>query len=87
MKDGFIVVRKEKHLDDKYWVCEDKIDALRIASDVTDYWMDKYLLSDPDVEMQSYDDQIFRRAKENSFCVTVAPQKIRSTGEYQQEKP
>jgi len=40
MKDGFIVVRKEKHLDDKYWVCEDKIDALRIASDVTDYWMD-----------------------------------------------
>jgi len=36
MKDAWIVVREEKHLDDKFWICLHREDALRIAKEVTE---------------------------------------------------
>ena len=85
MKGGFIVVRKEKHIDDKYWVCETIHDALRIAQDVTGYWKNEYGCDkdqDVDVDETLYENLLFHYSAEDMFSIIVQPQHIREKGEH-----
>jgi hypothetical protein len=81
MTDAWIVVRQEKHIDERYWVCVSKEDALKIAADVVAYWTAGYH-PDPDcVDTTLYDDQLFHVDAEDAFRVVVQPQQIRDVGE------
>jgi hypothetical protein len=42
MIEAYLVVREEKHIDDKHWVCLSREDALRIARDVVAHWSKRY---------------------------------------------
>jgi hypothetical protein len=80
--NGWIVVRGEGYADDRFWVCLDKDDALAIAQDVVDYWMDQHK-PDPErvhVELPG-DNTIFSVAVEDAFYVYVIPTKIREKGD------
>lgn len=79
MKTGWIVIRTEKHVDDKYWVCMKRKDALAIAKDVAEYWRSQY----PHfrVDRTRYGEAIFSRMAEEYFHVYVIPQVIREDGE------
>ena len=79
MISAWIVVRQEKHIDDRFWVCLSSDDALRIATDVTAYWKSHYLINEADETL--YEDQIYHFDAEDSFHVYVQPQKIREVGE------
>jgi len=77
MSSGFIVIRTEKHVDDKYWVCLNENDALRIAVEVSEYWKKEYSTwKEYDTEL--YEDLIFNCTEEsqNLFSVQVQPQTI-----------
>ena len=80
MIDAWIVIREEKHNDDRFWVCLTKDDALKIAADVTAYWVAQYAPEEADETL--YADQVFHFDAEDSFCVYVQPQIIRERGEY-----
>ena len=84
MIDAWLVVREEKHIDDRHWVCLDKEDALIIAGDVTDYWIDQYKDSNGEVDDVPCEGQIFRHDQEDSFYVYVIPTTIRGKGENQE---
>ncbi len=79
MKNAWIVIRYEKHIDDRFWVCLQKDDALKIAADVTAYWKTKY--EPEEVDETLYEDQIFHFDAEDMFRVVVQPQEVRETGE------
>lgn len=79
MQQAWIVVREEKHIDTKFWVCLERDDALRIAEAVTDYWVKRYKPST--VYVALYDNQIFHCQDEENFRVYVVPQNILSAGE------
>lgn len=88
MINAFIVLREEKHVDIKTWVCLAREDALKIARDVTDYWVEKYGvdLADKDgYDTTLYGDQLFHFQAEE-FYVWVIPQDIREPGETAQEQ-
>ena len=80
MIGSWIVVRKEKHIDDRFWICLNKDDALKIAFDVSEYWKAKYNTEAVDEDL--YGDQLFNYDAEDSFRVYVKPQQIRESGEY-----
>ena len=79
MQQAWIVVREERHIDPRFWVCLERDDALRIASDVTAYWMQQY--EPEEVNRQMYENQIFHCQAEDAFRVYVEPQNILSAGE------
>jgi hypothetical protein len=81
MIKSWLVVRKEKHVDDKYWVCLQKDDALAIAGDVSAYWQKQYPLRASDTEC--FGNMTFRCAREECFDVTVFPINVRESGEIQ----
>jgi hypothetical protein len=81
MKQGWIVVREEKHVDPKFWVCTDKADALAIAADVTAYWREKNQPDPENVDEELYEDMAFHYDAEDCFRVYVQPQDIRDPGE------
>jgi hypothetical protein len=81
MIDGWIVVREEKHIDMKFWVCLNKDDALKIANDVTNYWKEKYDPNPEDVDTELYESLIFNFNADDMFWVYVQPQKINEIGE------
>ncbi len=86
MTNAWIVVREEKHVDDRYWVCLDQEDALAIARDVTKYWLRHYDIHDSDgTDEICYGDMIFHHGEEELFDVFVEPVQVRSPGERQQE--
>lgn len=86
MKQGWIVTRKNDVIDDKYWVCEDREDALKIAREVSAYWIKEYEPENGDIDTELYGDLIFNMSVEDGFSVHVSPQTIRSTGEVNKEE-
>jgi len=86
MIEAWIVIRKEKHVDTKYWVCLNSEDALRIAQDITRYWKGQqasFISQYPEyVDNNLYGDIIFHFEVEESFCIVVQPQQIRGKGEH-----
>jgi hypothetical protein len=86
MKTGWIIVREESHVDDKYWICEEKEDALKIARDVSAYWLKEYEPEKEDIDIELYGNLIFNTSTEDGFSVHVSPQTIRSTGEVNKEE-
>ena len=70
-RQAYIVIRKEKHIADKFWVCEEKADALKIAGDVADYWMNEYQPEETD--RTNYGDLLFHCHAEDAFRVSVEP--------------
>lgn len=76
---AWIVIREEKHLDDRFWVCLTKEDALTIAADVTAYWRAEY--EPKAVDETLYEGQVFHFDAEDGFRVVVQPQSIREPGE------
>jgi len=81
---GWIVVREEKHIDDRFWVCQFREDAPRIAADVARYWRAEYGIDyhrKSDVDETCYGDQIFHYGVEDCFRVYVQPQPILEAGE------
>ena len=82
MIDAWIVTREEKHVDDCYWVCLQKDDALKIAADVTNYWRAQYEPEADSIDETLYEDQLFHFDAEDCFRVTVQPQAIREPGEH-----
>lgn len=83
MINAWIVVRQEQHIEDKYWLCLERDDALGIASDVTEYWREKYKLDADEVDETLYADLIFNYNAEDAFRVFAQPQQIRERGEHQ----
>jgi hypothetical protein len=81
MLTAFIVIREEKHIDPKYWVCLVRRDALKIARDVTDYWIDHYQPEPEYVDTKLYADQIFNYNCDGAFHVSVESLEIREAGE------
>lgn len=86
MIKAWIVTRKERHLDNKTWVCMDKEDALYIAREITVWWLEEYgeygsCLAQVDVDEELYGDLIYNYSAEDCFSVHVAPQEIREAGE------
>ena len=83
MISAWIVVREEKHIDDKYWICLDRDDALLIARNVIDYWKEEYDVNDEDdeVDRECYGAQVLHYDVEDAFRVFVEPVVIRSNGE------
>lgn len=81
MIDSWIVVRSERHVDDRYWVCLALKDALLIAKTVTAYWVEANGMKDQDIDQELYEDQIYRFDVDDGFRVLVYPQKIRQVGE------
>lgn len=79
MQQAWIVVREERHIDPRFWVCLEREDALRIARDVTAFWMKRY--EPTEVYTKLYDKQIFHCHNEEGFRVYVVPQNILSSGE------
>jgi hypothetical protein len=88
MKRGYIVVREQKNISPKFWVCEDILDAMRIAQYVTRYWTGKYksLIKEGEYDTTLYEDLVFHFDLHGYFRVFVQPQTIRKKGEYQQEE-
>ena len=82
MIQAWLVVREEKHIDDKYWVFLRKEDALKVAESVTKFWCDKY--SSGEIDTTLYEDLIFHHNQEDAFRVFVQPQMIRDAGETEQ---
>lgn len=80
MIEAWIVSREEKHIDDRFWVCLTKADALKIAADVTAYWKNAY--EPEEVDETLYEDQVFHFDADDAFRVVVQPQQIREPGEY-----
>ena len=81
MREAWIVVRSEKHLDDKYWVCSTKDDALCIAHDVTAYWRSQYSRPDCDVDEELHRNLVYHYDMEDCFRVHVEPVSIHEPGE------
>jgi len=89
MISAWIVVREEKHVDDRFWVCLNKDDALQIARDVTAYCMGLYSEDERmklDVDEELYGDSeaerlVFNCTVDDGFSVYVQPQQIREPGE------
>lgn len=75
--NGFIVVRKESHIDDKYWVFDNAEEALKVAEDVSNYWLKEY--GDGEIDRTLYEGMLFNLDMDDSFSVTVLPQKINIT--------
>ena len=44
MNQAYLIVREERHIDPKYWVCTTLEDAMTIARDVTAWWIGTYRL-------------------------------------------
>lgn len=82
MINAWLVVRTEKHIDDRYWVCLRRADALAIAKDVAGYWANQY--SWQRLDRKRIGDSIFSRSAEECFTVDVIPQMIRENGEIEQ---
>lgn len=79
MINAWIVVREERHVEDKYWVCLVQEDAIAIATDVTKYWLKE---CEPEhVDTTCYGNRIFSCSVEDAFSVYVMPQDIRDRGE------
>lgn len=83
MIEAWIVVREEKHVSDKFWVCFDREDALKIATDVTAYWRNGYDPQTDEIDETCYEDLIFHYDAEDQFRVYVQPQQIRERGEFE----
>jgi hypothetical protein len=81
MLTAWIVVREEKHVDPKFWVCLEKEDALKIANDVHNYWQEEYGFTYDDCEEIETEDGIFLRWYDDSFSVYVEEIKVREPGE------
>ena len=81
MKPGWIVVREEKHIDKRFWVCVNKEDALAIARDVTEYWKKVYSPNPDLIDEILYEDLLFNYNAEEKFWVYVKPQAILQEGE------
>jgi hypothetical protein len=81
MISAWIVVREERHLDDKFWVCLELDDAIKIANDVTSYWIEKYQPDADLIDDALYENQKFHYDAEDMFRVMVMPQTIRESGE------
>ena len=86
MIEAWIVIREEKHLNNKYWVCLNEIDALRIADEVSEYWKKEYDTW-KEYDTKLYGDLIFNCTEESQslFSVQVQPQIINESGEYLQD--
>lgn len=81
MTEAWIIVRKERHIDDKYWVCLSKDDAINLALEITTYWQKQYELSSDDINNTLYEGLVFSAIAEDAFRVFVQPQKILLAGE------
>lgn len=82
MKAVYLIVRKEKHIDDKYWLCKVKKDALTIAEEVADFWLSHYTEENNEIVTEPVSDQIFYRGTANEgFEVFVKPINLRESGQ------
>ena len=77
MLEAWIVVRKEHHIDDKYWICMVREDAIEIAKEVSAYWVKEYEPEPVDIYTELLVDQIFCTDVDEAFTVDVCPQVIR----------
>lgn len=80
MIDGFVVVRVEKHIDDKFWVFKRYFKALKVAEDVVAYWNKEYGVGEDgdttEVDNDLYGDHLFNHVVEDGFHVCIQPQQI-----------
>lgn len=83
MINAYIIVREQKNIDNKYIVCLEKDDALKIANEMTDYWLAYYFknIELDDVDFELYGDSIYSVSYEELFSVDVMPQEIKEAGE------
>ena len=81
MKNAWLVVREERHIDPKHWVCLEQADALKIANDVTAYWKKACRPNPKNVDRTLYETQVFHFDAEEAFRVYVQPIQIREPGE------
>lgn len=74
MKTGWLVVSKERHIDDSYTVCLDKNLAIEVAKKITQKWIDVYSTDGRDgrdVDTKAYGHLIYSYAMEGCFSVTI----------------
>lgn len=83
MDPGWLIIRKHKALNDKFLVCLEREDALRIAKDMVKYWRAQYNW----IDYNDYLDErldghyIFKHLLTEEFSVTVEPVDIREPGD------
>jgi hypothetical protein len=82
MSTGWIIIRQERHQEDRYWVYLQKDDALKIASELTVYWRAKYLPEPEVIDEELSGDQVYHFSAEDCFRVVVRPIVIHKPGEY-----
>lgn len=82
MINAYIVVRKQKNVDNKYIVCLNKEDALKIALEISNYWIEFYRdLEKDDIDYNCYGRSIYNCYTAELFSVDVMPQEIKESGE------
>lgn len=78
---GYVVVRYEMDSSDRIWVCLDLNDALTIARDVSNYWIETYGVSPNEANYRCEGDVLFNCDMNKYFRVFVYPMTIREKGE------
>jgi hypothetical protein len=82
MIDAWVVIRQERHQEDRYWVCLQKADALKIATELVVYWREKYLPEQEVIDEELYGDQVFHFSAEDCFRVVAKPIFVREPCEH-----
>ena len=73
MINAWIVVRSQKDIGNRHWVCLKKEDARR---DVADYWISQYEVNDEDLWTELYCEHIFMCCEEGLFTVKVSLKRL-----------
>ena len=81
MINAWATTLKERHGDNKVWVCLVADDAVQIAKNLTSRWLAHYSAREEQLETQLYGDCIYYCYLDDAFSVSVGPTKIRESGE------
>lgn len=87
MTPAYIVIREQRSIDTRYWICIELSDAIKIAEGVSAYWLAEYEPDDDDIDRENYGNLLYHCDVEDSFRVSVEPIDIRAAGEYGEVSP
>ena len=87
MTPAWIVVRTERHVEDRFWIFEREKDAVFVAEAVVAYWADQYGSAlDGCTDTYLREDLVYHVNREDAFRVYVRPVFVRGVGETQEEE-
>jgi len=69
----FLLIRKEKHVDDSYKLFDSFRVVKRIAQEITAYWVEQYGLNNSHIDDHLYEGSLYSaiEKEQNSFSVNI----------------